>query len=71
MTGAAVAAGGIANGLRGFDRLRPFRSGAGVMRMMGRALAAGDAAFSSWSQSRAAGVVLVAFYPMALIMAGL
>lgn len=71
MMGTAVAAGGIANGLRGFDRLRPFRSGNQVLRMMGAALATGDKVFSRWSQSRVAGVVLVAFYPTALLLAGL
>ena len=71
MVAAAVAAGGIANGLRGFDRLRPFRSNVPLLQMAGKALAAGDAMFSRWSQSRAAGVVLVAFYPTALVMAGL
>ena len=71
MMGAAVAAGGIANGLRGFDRLRPFRGSNQVGRMMGGALATGDKVFSRWSESRIAGVVLVAFYPTALLLAGL
>lgn len=71
MMGAAVAAGGIANGLRGFDRLRPFRGSNRVGRMMGAALASGDKVFSRWSESRIAGVVLVAFYPTALLLAGL
>jgi len=71
MMGAAVAAGGIANGLRGFDQLRPFRSSNRVLQMMGAALATGDVVFSRWSQSRIAGVVLVAFYPLALLLAGL
>lgn len=71
MLGTALAAGGIANGLRGFNRLRPFRSGHRLLRMTGSALGAGDVVFSRWSQSRMAGVVLVAFYPTALLMAGL
>lgn len=71
MMGTAVAAGGIANGLRGFDRLRPFRGGNRVLQMTGAALARGDVAFSRWSQSRLAGVVLVACYPLALLLAGL
>ena len=71
MIGTAVAAGGIANGLRGFDRLRPFRSHNQVARVMGAALASGDKVFSRWSESRIAGVVLVAFYPTALLLAGL
>lgn len=71
MMGAAVAAGGIANGLRGFDRLRPFRSSNPLLRLMGDALARGDVVFSRYSQSRIAGVVLVVFYPLALILAGL
>ncbi len=71
MMGTAVAAGGIANGLRGFDRLRPFRSSNRVLQMMGSALATGDVVFSRWSQSRVAGVVLVVFYPLALVLAGL
>ena len=71
MMGTAVVAGGIANGLRGFDRLRPFRSGARVLQVMGTALASGDAVFSRWSQSRIAGVVLVVCYPLALVLAGL
>ncbi|MCE2526731.1 MAG: calcium/sodium antiporter [Actinomycetia bacterium] len=71
MMGAAVAAGGIANGLRGFDQLRPFRSSNRVLQMVGAALATGDVVFSRWSQSRIAGVVLVAFYPLALLLAGL
>jgi cation:H+ antiporter len=71
MMGTAVAAGGIANGLRGFHRLRPFRSKYPLLRMMGKALARGDVVFSRWSQRRIAGVVLVVFYPMALALAGL
>ncbi len=71
MMATAVVAGGIANGLRGFDRMRPFRSSNRGSQAMGTALAKGDAVFSRWSQSRLAGVVLVVFYPMALIMAGL
>ena len=71
MMGAAVAAGGIANGLRGFDRLRPFRGSNRVARVMGAALATGDKVLSRWSESRIAGVVLVAFYPTALLLAGL
>ena len=71
MIGTAVAAGGIANGLRGFDRLRPFRGSNQVLQMMGGALATGDKVFSRWSQSRVAGVVLVACYPTALLLAGL
>ena len=71
MLAAAVAAGRIANGLRGFDRLRPFRSGNRVSQMIGTALARGDLVFSRWSQSRIAGVVLVVFYPLALVLAGL
>ena len=71
MIATAVVAGGMANGLRGFDRLRVFRTGGPLSRRMATALARGDTVFSRWSQTRAAGVVLVVFYPTALILAGL
>ena len=71
MLGTAVAAGGIANGLRGFDRLRPFHGGNRFLRLIGITLARGDRAFSRWSQSRIAGLALVACYPAALALAGL
>lgn len=71
MLGAAVVAGGIANGLRGVDRLRIHQSPNRLLRMLGTALARSDVFFSRWSRSRMAGWVLVVFYPMALILAGL
>lgn len=71
MLATAVAAGGIANGLRGFDRLSPFQGRSPFLRSIGTALSKGDLVFSRWSGNRIAGVVLVVFYPMALIMAGL
>ena len=71
MMGAAVTAGGIANGVRGFDRFLSARSPNRLFRMAGTALASGDVVFSRWSRSRTAGVALVMFYPMALMLAGL
>lgn len=71
MLGAAVAAGGIANGLRGVDRLRIHRSPYRVLRTLGTTLARSDVVFNRWSRSRMAGWVLVVFYPLALILAGL
>lgn len=71
MLGAAAAAGGIANGLRGVDRLRIHQSPNRVLRMLGTTLARSDVIFNRWSTSRMAGWVLVAFYPLALILAGL
>lgn len=71
MLGAAVAAGGIANGLRGVDRLRIHQSPNRVLRMLGTTLARSDVTFNRWSRSRMAGWVLVVFYPLALILAGL
>ncbi len=71
MLGTAVVAGGIANGLRGFDRLCPFRGGNRLLRLTGLTLAKGDVVFSRWSQSRTAGLVLVVCYPTALALAGL
>ena len=71
MMGAAVAASGIANGVRGFDRFLSARSPNRLFRLVGTALASGDVVFSRWSRSRTAGVALVVFYPMALMLAGL
>ena len=71
MLAAAVAAGGIANGLRGVDRLRILQSPNRLLQTLGTALAKGDVAFNRWSSSRMAGWVLVVFYPLALILAGL
>jgi len=71
MLGAAVAAGGIANGLRGVDRLRIHQSSNRVLRTLGTTLARSDVVFNRWSRSRMAGWVLVVFYPLALILAGL
>ena len=71
MLGAAVVAGGIANGLRGVDRLGIHRSPNRMLRMLGTILARSDVFFSRWSRSRMPGWVLVVFYPMALILAGL
>ena len=71
MLGAAVVAGGIANGLRGVDRLRIHQSPNRLLRMVGTSLARSDVFFSRWSRSRMAGWVLVVFYPMALVLAGL
>lgn len=71
MLGAAVVAGGIANGLRGVDRLRIHQSPNRLLRMLGTSLARSDVFFSRWSRSRMAGWVLVVFYPMALVLAGL
>ncbi len=71
MMGAAVTAGGIANGVRGFDRFLSARSPNRLFRLAGTALASGDVVFSRWSRSRTAGVALVVFYPMALMLAGL
>ncbi len=71
MLGAAAAAGGIANGLRGVDRLRIHESPNRLLRMLGTTLVRSDAVFNRWSSSRMAGWVLVVFYPMALILAGL
>lgn len=71
MLGAAVAAGGIANGLRGVDRLRIHQSPNRLLKALGTALTRGDVMFTRWSRSRMAGGVLVVFYPMALILAGL
>ncbi|MDE0132704.1 MAG: sodium:calcium antiporter [bacterium] len=71
MLAAAVAAGGIANGLRGVDRLRIHQSPNRALRVLGTALARSDAGFNRWSRSRMAGWVLVVFYPLALILAGL
>ena len=71
MLAAAVAAGGIANGLRGVDRLRILQSPNRLLQILGTALAKGDVAFNRWSSSRMAGWVLVVFYPLALVLAGL
>ncbi len=71
MLGAAVVAGGIANGLRGVDRLRIHQSPNRLLRMVGTSLARSDVFFSRWSRRRMAGWVLVVFYPMALVLAGL
>ncbi|MDE0232207.1 MAG: sodium:calcium antiporter [bacterium] len=71
MLAAAVAAGGIANGLRGVDRLRIHHSPNRLLQMLGSALVRSDVVFNRWSRSRMAGWVLVVFYPLALILAGL
>ena len=71
MLAAAVAAGGIANGLRGVDRLRIHQSPNRLLQMLGSTLARSDVVFNRWSRSRMAGWVLVVFYPMALVLAGL
>lgn len=71
MLATAIVAGGIANGLRGFDQFRPFRGRHRLLQWIGRCLARGDQIFCRWSQTRIAGTVLVAFYPAALILAGL
>ena len=71
MLAAAVAAGGIANGLRGVDRLRIHQSPNRLLRMLGATLARSDVIFNRWSRSRMAGWVLVVFYPLALLLAGL
>jgi len=71
MLAAAVAAGGIANGLRGVDRLRIHTSPNRLLRMLGTTLARSDLGFNRWSRSRMAGWVLVVFYPLALLLAGL
>ncbi|MYA39598.1 MAG: hypothetical protein F4Y36_08335 [Acidimicrobiia bacterium] len=71
MLGVAVVAGGIANGLRGVDRLRIHQSPYRLLRMLGATLAGADASFNRWSRRRMAGWVLVVFYPLALMLAGL
>ena len=71
MLGAAVAAGGIANGLRGVDRLRIHQSSNRFLKMLATILARSDVRFNRWSRSRMAGWVLVVFYPLALVLAGL
>lgn len=71
MLGAAVAAGGIANGLRGVNRLQIHQSPNRLPRLLGTTLARSDATFNRWSHSRMAGWVLVVFYPLALLLAGL
>ena len=68
----ALAVGGVA-GLVGNGAITEnFENFQGsLLWMMGTALAAGGLASSRWSKSRMGGMVLVAFYPLALLMARL
>ena len=68
----ALAVGGVA-GLVGngaiTEKFENFQGS--LLWMMGTALAAGGLVSSRWSKSRMGGIVLVAFYPMALLIARL
>ncbi len=65
----ALAVGGVA-GLVG-DGMFAADFSVSLLWMMGTALTAGGLISSPWARRRMGGVLLVAFYPMALIMAGL
>ena len=71
MIATAVVAGGIANGLRGVERLGFRHSPRRLLRSVGSVLTTSDRVLQVGLRSRWAGAGLVAFYPMALLLAGL